>query len=81
MVFGTKSGAIQDFQRGKKHPINQTPLNPPRPPKTSPNPLNPLKIDPYSSPMTLMIISDGKEQALNMQKQPDLMGLSENMQK
>ena len=40
-----------------------------------------LKLDPYSSPMMLMIISDGKERALNMQKQPDLVGLSENMQK
>ena len=41
VVFGTKSGAIQDFQRGKKCPIRvkQTPLDPPRPPKTPPNPL------------------------------------------
>merc|ERR1712055_1003272 len=39
VVFGTKSGAIQDFQRGKKCPIGvkQTPFDPPRPPKTSPN--------------------------------------------
>ena len=41
VVFGTKSGALQDFQRGKKHPtgVKQTPLDPPRPPKTPPNPL------------------------------------------
>ena len=41
VVFGTKSGAIQDFQRGKKCPVGvkQTPLGPPRPPKTPPNPL------------------------------------------
>ena len=55
VVFGTKSGAIQDFQRGKKHPIGvkQTPLDPPKPPKTPTNTLkNPptslnLIIDPY----------------------------------
>ena len=37
-----------------------------------------VKIDPYLSPMMLMIISDGKEWAENTQKQPDLVGLSEN---
>ena len=37
-VFGTKSGAMQEFQRGKKRlrGVNQTPSGPPRPP------LNPL---------------------------------------
>ena len=40
-----------------------------------------LKIDPDLSLMMLIIISDGKERVLNMQKQPDLVGLSENMQK
>ena len=41
VVFGTKSGAIQDLQRSKKCPIEvkQTPLDPPRPPETPPNPL------------------------------------------
>ena len=37
-----------------------------------------IKIDPYLSPMMLMIISDGKEWAENTRKQPDLVGLSEN---
>ena len=40
-----------------------------------------MKIDPYLSPLMLMIISDGKEWAQNTRKQPDLVGLSENMQK
>ena len=40
-----------------------------------------LKIDQDLSLMMLIIISDGKERVLNMQKQPDLVGLSENMQK
>ena len=33
VVFGTKSGVIQDFQRGKMCPIGvkQTPSDPPRP--------------------------------------------------
>ena len=33
-VFGTKSGAVEDFQRGKKCPtgVNQTPSRPPDPP-------------------------------------------------
>ena len=47
VVFGTKSGAAQDFQRGKKCPrgFKQTPLHPLKHPqtpiKTPPNPLNP----------------------------------------
>ena len=43
VVFGTKFGAIQDFQRGKKSSlgVQQTPLDPPRPPKPCPDPPNP----------------------------------------
>ena len=39
VVFGTKSGGIQDFQRGKMCPIGvkQTPQTPPEPPKKHPN--------------------------------------------
>ena len=35
VVLGTKSGAVQDFQRGKKSPIGvkQTPLDPPKHPQ------------------------------------------------
>ena len=33
-----------------------------------------MKIDPYSSPKMLKITSDGKEQAENTHKQPDLVG-------
>ena len=40
-----------------------------------------LKIDPDLSLMILIIISDGKERVLNMQKQPDLVLLSENRRK
>ena len=46
MVFGTKSGAVQDFQRDKKCPIGvkQTPFDPPRPPQNTPKlPRNPPK--------------------------------------
>ena len=40
VVFGTKSGVIQGFHRGKKCPIGvkQTPLDPPRLPKTPSKP-------------------------------------------
>ena len=46
VVNGTKSGAIQDFQRGKKHPVGvkQTPLNPfIDPPQNQLNPSSHLK--------------------------------------
>ena len=38
VVFGTKSGGIQDFQRGKMCPIGvkQTPPDPPKTPLNSP---------------------------------------------
>ena len=39
VVLGTKSGTVQDFQRGKKCPIwvKQTTLDPPRAPQTPQN--------------------------------------------
>ena len=40
-----------------------------------------MKIDLYILAMMSMIISDSKEHAENTGKQPDLVGLSENMQK
>ena len=54
VVFGTTSGAIQDFQRGKKCHIGveQTPLDSPRPPKIPPDPhktpLDPIIDPPYN---------------------------------
>ena len=53
VVFGTKSGAVQEFWRGYKCPIGvkQPPLDPPRLPKTPPNslktPPNPIIDPPY----------------------------------
>ena len=40
VMFGTKLGAVQDFQRGKKCPIGvkQTPKDPPRPSHNQYNP-------------------------------------------
>ena len=51
VVFGTKFGAIQDFQRGKKSSlgVQQTPLDPPRPPQTLPRPPKPT-LNPLSDP-------------------------------
>ena len=54
MVFGTKSGALQPFQRGKTCPIGvkQTPVDPSRPPQTAPKlphtPLNPFSEPPHN---------------------------------
>ena len=54
VVFGIKSGVVQDFQRGKKCPggFKQTPLDPLKHPqtplKTPPNPLNPIIGPPYN---------------------------------
>ena len=61
--FGTKSGAVQDFQRGKKCSlgVKQTPFDPPRPPKTPPNsletPPNPIINPPYnqSNPSSYLV--------------------------
>ena len=64
VVFGTKSGAIQDFQRSKKYPIGvkQTPLDPPRPPKT---PQNTLKTPPNTLKNPLNPIIDPHHNRLN----------------
>ena len=51
VVIGTKFGAVQDFQRGKKSSwgVQQNPLDPPRPPQTWPQPPNP-PLNPLSDP-------------------------------
>ena len=66
VVLGTKSGAVQDFQWGKKCPSGvKIPKNAQKQLK-KPNPKTvKMKIEPYLSPMMLMIISDGKEWAEN----------------
>ena len=52
MVFGTKSGALQEFQGGKMRPIGvkQTPLDPPRPSRSP--------VLPYKSPVDRANVAD-----------------------
>ena len=59
MVFGTKSSALQDFQRGKKCPIGvkQTPFDPPGPHQNSLKPpLTPSVTLPTTNLIPLVIL-------------------------
>ena len=82
VVFGTKFGAVQDFQRGKVCPIGiqQTPLDPPRPPKPSKKPQNhpkkkppdPLNDPPYNqfNPSSYLITHRFSQNYPKMQTSP-----------
>ena len=93
VVFGTKFGAVQDFQRGKMCPIGiqQTPLDPPRPPPRPPKPSkkpqtikkktpNPLNDPPYNqfNRSSYLITHRFSQNYPKMQKSPKNAKIAQN---